>query len=850
MVAILAVLSLALPARAAAAPSGALSGLGCIGEAKEARALCGSTVPFGLSFAYEAQVSPEGDNVYSVSINGDLIEYSRNQATGALNVIGCITASTEECAESGSGAQEQTNVAIMAKPTALAISQDGKDVYVTVASHNAVVELEREAGTGLLSLMSSGKACVTGESGGECEITEAKGFKEPYGIAVSPNGESVYVASVKGESVAEFERNTTTGLLEKLSGQECIGGPGSGCPAKTAQPLAEPIGIAVSPDNENVYVAAGASEEEGEIASFKREANGALAQLSGSEGCISEKIATKCASGIALDGSESLVVSPDGKNVYATSFIKSAVVELERNTGTGALTQLAGPNACVSTAVIAECTQVKAIGGTRGLAISPDGEDLYVASTGESSVAAFKRESSANGALAPFTSPYECITTEPGGCGTNALTGLEGARRLVVSPDGTNVYVAAQEGHSIVELARALKPAVSGVSPFYGSEAGGSQVTVEGSGFVAGASIEFGGRPATEVTVNSASSITVKTPPGTGTVDVRVTTANGTSEAGEADHFKYVFVPPHEVGGLDLNGYCRSLGYTSVALHKGEVVGPDAAFENWACVEEGGHQVLIAATGPAPSMDNACSTQHPGSFAYAEEPNDAFSWKCFEEQPSGKGSGGGSGPKEPTEKAKIASVPPPTLAKTGNVAPVSGTVLVKLPGANGFVSLTTLTQIPLGSVIEATNGHVSVTVAQPGGGTETGEFFDGEFVLTQESDGMVVATLTGGNFAVCPRRYKIPPQAGTAIISSASGKHVVRKLWANAHGKFTTKGNYAAGAVQGTEWLTEDLCEGTLIRVTRDKVAVTNFVNHKHVEVRTSHHYLAKAPLLKARRHG
>ena len=31
-------------------------------------------------------------------------------------------------------------------------------------------------------------------------------------------------------------------------------------------------------------------------------------------------------------------------------------------------------------------------------------------------------------------------------------------------------------------------------------------------------------------------------------------------------------------------------------------------------------------------------------------------------------------------------------------------------------------------------------------------------------------------------------------------------------------------------------------RVTRDKVAVTVLVNHRHVEVRAGHHYLAMAP--------
>jgi hypothetical protein len=189
----------------------------------------------------------------------------------------------------------------------------------------------------------------------------------------------------------------------------------------------------------------------------------------------------------------------------------------------------------------------------------------------------------------------------------------------------------------------------------------------------------------------------------------------------------------------------------------------------------------------------------------------------------------------------LTGVPVPRLGVTGNVARVSGAVLVRLPGAGGFVALSSLQQIPFGSVIEATHGRVSVTTAAPHGGTQTGEFFEGEFVLTQGRNGLVVATLTGGNFSVCPTARERAHKA-RASTASASGKHVVRKLWANAHGSFSTKGNYAAGAVAGTEWLTEDLCDGTLIRVTRDKVAVTNLVNHHHAMVKVGHTYLAKAP--------
>ena len=175
------------------------------------------------------------------------------------------------------------------------------------------------------------------------------------------------------------------------------------------------------------------------------------------------------------------------------------------------------------------------------------------------------------------------------------------------------------------------------------------------------------------------------------------------------------------------------------------------------------------------------------------------------------------------------------------MAPVSGTVLVRVPPGTTFVPLASLRQIPFGSVINATHGRVSVTTAAPHGGTQTGEFFEGEFVLTQGGNGLVVAALTGGSFSGVPDGARAGSQ-GACSAAGASGKHVVRKLWADAHGSFSTKGNYAAGAVAGTEWLTEDLCDGTLIRVTRDKVAVTNLVNHHHLTVKVGHSYLAKAP--------
>jgi DNA-binding beta-propeller fold protein YncE len=858
---------------AAAVESGALSQLpapsDCVGEEVEQHAVCATTIESGLNFAYQAAVSPEGRNVYSVAINGALVEYERNLANGSLRVIGCLTGVTSppSCAPEN----EQDGVTVVDSLAAVAISPDGKNVYVLDQDKNMVVELSRNPETGLLSVLegAKGKAeCVTAETF-LCEHISAKGLGTPYGIAVSPDGKDVYVASLGSESVAELERNTQTGTLEEIPGHECIGASGSGCPQDSAIGLANAIGIVVSPPAEqapggvDVYVAAGAkSNTESDVAAFSRnESTGVLEQLPGKEGCIGS--VAGCTPGIAFGGAEDLAISPDGRNIYVNSYNESAVLELSRETSgpqVGALTQLGGPNACVSSKVIAECTTVKApLSGPLGVAVSPDGSNVYATSSGEAAVAAFKREPLA-GELKPLGEAYECVTTQASGCGeSHGLAGLEGARRITVSPDGTNIYVAGQGGNDLVELARTITPAVTSVSPNGGPPAGHTEVTVEGSGFADGAQVDFGGVPALSVTVDSASSITASAPPGSGAQDVTVTNAAGASTINSGDIYVY-----GRLGGLFLNGYCESLGDDGKTIEGNgpstltkEVEGPGFAFNNWACVSDSGALVPIATAGSAPSMNSACDYQYPAagqSHAVAENPNNAFSWNCYEGAPApeggGNGNGGGGGGNPGGSgggggggsTAKTASaVPAPQLALTGNVAPIAGTVLVRLPGTTTFVALAGLRQVPFGSVVEATNGHVSVTTAEPDGKTQTGEFFAGEFVLKQGRNGQVVAELTGGNFSVCPTARERAHKA-SASAASASGKHVVRKLWANAHGSFSTKGNYAAGAVQGTEWLTEDLCEGTIVRVTRDKVAVTNLVNHHHVEVTTGHKYLAKAP--------
>ena len=99
-----------------------------------------------------------------------------------------------------------------------------------------------------------------------------------------------------------------------------------------------------------------------------------------------------------------------------------------------------------------------------------------------------------------------------------------------------------------------------------GRPAGGTTVTLTGTGFVSGATtVTFGGTtiPAGSVTFVSTTKIKVTSPAhGAATVTVRATTVGGTSASGE--HFTYVAAPDHHQGHTGCRA--RPAGGTMVTL--------------------------------------------------------------------------------------------------------------------------------------------------------------------------------------------------------------------------------------------------------------------------------------------
>ena len=95
-------------------------------------------------------------------------------------------------------------------------------------------------------------------------------------------------------------------------------------------------------------------------------------------------------------------------------------------------------------------------------------------------------------------------------------------------------------------------PSANSVSPNSGPTTGGTSITVNGSGFLSGARVTFGGTDAANVIVSSSSSITATSPPhASGVTDVVVTNTDGQSGA-LSGGFTYTAPPPPPAGEIVL----------------------------------------------------------------------------------------------------------------------------------------------------------------------------------------------------------------------------------------------------------------------------------------------------------
>lgn len=332
---------------------------------------------------------------------------------------------------------------------AIAVSPDGRNVYVASSRSDAIATFRRNPRSGALTQPPGRAGCIAAKGRGGCAKVAA--FDGPNSVAVSPDGRNVYATSRASSSIAVFRRNRSTGALAQLPASAgCIAGaPIPVCAAGRA--LLGPDVVVVSPKGENIYVGSFFGNA---VAVFDRDpVSGALTQAGDSGGCIAEAI-SGCALGFALGAPEGMAISGDGASLYVASALSNAVVTLARDQSTGTLSQATDGSGCIAAGALAGCGAGRQIDGANAVAFNPGG-DVYVTSLFSNSVTAFAR-SKETGGLTQKAGTAGCLVwLRAVGCSFGrALRAPEG---IAVSPDGANAYVAAFANSAIDVLDRGRK---------------------------------------------------------------------------------------------------------------------------------------------------------------------------------------------------------------------------------------------------------------------------------------------------------------------------------------------------------------------------------------------------------
>jgi 6-phosphogluconolactonase (cycloisomerase 2 family) len=421
------------------AATGAISPRGCIADIGNNPGGCPRTTS-GLNDTQFVAVSSDGRSVYAGGYaDNAIVRFKRDQDTGALKPKGCVGndgSNPDGCAQTADG---------LVAPASIAVSPDGKSVYVASDESNdsAGARFKRDRKTGELKP----KGCVADpDTNPDGCATTAEGLNGgTSAVAISRDGKSVYFASGNDDAIVRFKRNTTTGALTPKG---CVADTDSsaGC-GKTTKGLTNPHAVTVSRDGTSVYAT---GSQDNAIVRFKRDTGtGALKP----KGCIGDKVDNPDACGKTakgLDSPLSVIVSRDGKSVYATAQSADAIVRFKRDRETGALT----PKGCIAD----PDTNTSGCGHTaQGLdtpgppTVSPDSRSVYVAGLADNAIVRFKRNRD-TGALGP----RGCVgdtDNNLAGCGRTAQ-GLDDVFALAVSADGKSVYSASVGDNAILNLHR------------------------------------------------------------------------------------------------------------------------------------------------------------------------------------------------------------------------------------------------------------------------------------------------------------------------------------------------------------------------------------------------------------
>lgn len=262
-------------------------------------------LPSGMAFI------PDGSVLIVTSETGNRIDFFEVDGAGDLVFQGSLV--------DGGQDSGMTTIDGLAGASSVAVSPDGRHMYVTGATDNAIAVFseptEEPEMSGLaLPLFIQKLANLDMDA----SLNVVTGLGGASSVEVSPDGMHVYVTGETDDSIAVFSRDSNTG---ELTFGESLTDSGLDSMSNTVENLLVPVSVSISPEGTTVYVAASGSDA---VTVFDRDfSSGALTFAESLASGDTDGAGTTIAGVISVS---SVFASVDGQHVYASGTGDDAIV--------------------------------------------------------------------------------------------------------------------------------------------------------------------------------------------------------------------------------------------------------------------------------------------------------------------------------------------------------------------------------------------------------------------------------------------------------------------------------------------------------------------------------------------
>ncbi len=204
----------------------------------------------------------------------------------------------------------------------------------------------------------------------------------------------------------------------------------------------------------------------------------------------------------------------------------------------------------------------------------------------------------------------------------------------------------------------------------------------------------------------------------------------------------------------------------------------------------------------------------------------------------------------PAAPPAASTAPQPVIGRDGVARAVRGSVTVRLPGTDEFVSLErgVPQELPVGSQVDTRGGVVSTCIREGGTAGPTRNVVVSRGVFTFQQN------VRKGRPTLTDIRLSQPLACGASRQEAATGRRarvtrtrsrtvrvsVAKTKQRRKRGVVRTRSRYITGTARGTSWSASDTCRYSRVKVFRGVVGVRNLVTRRTVTVRAKRTYVVR----------